>query len=61
MKVTYQTGSPLAHTIAIAEAAREYVRQTRLAEDMRGEGGWTRAHDALIAAVDAERTNKEET
>ena len=60
MKVFYHAGSPLAHTIAIAAAAREYVR---------GLHAWASgthpypaaADDALVAAVEAERTNKEET
>ena len=61
MKIAYHDGSPLAHTIAIAEAAREYVRLTHRAENRRSGDEWMRARRALFAAVDAERTNKEET
>lgn len=61
MKIFYHEGSPLAHTIAIAEAAREYVRLTYLAKDPLNVGEWARARRALFAAVEAEQTEKEET
>ena len=52
--------APTDHTAAIAEAAREYVR-TRRAHLDHGPllSARKAAHDALIAAVDAERAERE--
>ena len=52
-------GAPTDHTAAIADAAREYVR-TRRAHLDHGPLMSARkaAHDALIAAVEAERAER---
>ena len=68
MKITIHDGSPLAHTIAIAEAARAYVVAANLlyevswghdreaAESAQEEA--RRTLDALRVAVDAEGADR---
>lgn len=67
MKITIHDGSPLAHTIAIAEAARAYVKAAnllygvghdRVAVESAQEEAW-RALDALRVAVAAEDTDRD--
>ena len=68
MKITIHDGSPLAHTIAIAKAARAYVKAANLLyeaswghdreafESAQGEA--RRTLDALRVAVAAEETDR---
>ena len=65
MKITIHDGSPLAHTIAIAEAARAYVKAANLLYEASwghavesAQEAW-RALDALRVAVAAEGADRD--